>query len=151
MYKIHAIIATGFGLGHLPWAPGTYGSLLALGIAFFFFNANVFLLIGVSVLVLGLGTWSSTVVENKSGETDPSCIVVDEMVGMWIGLIGVPLHWKYYLISFLFFRFFDIVKSFPANRMQNIAGGWGVMLDDVVAGAYTLLLVQLLMEIWPGF
>jgi phosphatidylglycerophosphatase A len=69
--------------------------------------------------------------------------VIDEMVGMWIAVLGLPVSWQYWLAAFLLFRFFDIFKPLGVRRLEKIEGGWGVMLDDVMAGVYTNVLLQM--------
>lgn len=99
--------------------------------------------LAIIALLLLLGVWSSAVVEQRNGITDPGLIVIDELVGMWIGLLFLPKTFVLYLFAFLIFRIFDIVKIPPAKQLQNLHGGWGVMLDDVAAGLYTLILMQI--------
>lgn len=83
--------------------------------------------------------------EKCAGKSDPQTVVVDEVVGQWIGLAGASsLGWKQVLAAFLLFRLFDIVKPFPVARLEQAPGGWGIMLDDVMAGAYTALVMVLL-------
>ncbi len=147
MLKFHQIVATTFGLGYIPLAPGTWGAIFALLISYYLITGNVWILT-VSILIgFLMGSWSSTVIEKSSGKTDPSFIVIDEVVGMWISLIAVPLNWSYYFAAFLLFRLFDIWKPFPINRLQAVKDGWGVMLDDVLAGLYSLVLIQIIIQL----
>lgn len=104
---------------------------------------NAFLLLGVALLWPGV--WASAKMERDAGKPDPQSVVVDEVVGQWIGLAGASsLGWKQVLAAFLLFRLFDIVKPFPVARLERAPGGWGIMLDDVMAGAYTALVMVLL-------
>jgi len=140
--KIHLGIATVGGTGYLPFAPGTWGSIVAAVLFWFVSQAPVYLIVGLFVLLFLAGTWSSTHIENISRETDPGIIVIDEMLGMWISLLFVPKTFVLYLYAFLLFRIFDIVKVPPAKKLQELHGGWGVMLDDVTAGIYALILMH---------
>ena len=96
------------------------------------------------LLVFAGGVWAAGVMETATGSHDPSEIVIDEVAGMWIALIGIPITWPGMVAAFLLFRLFDIWKPGPIDRLQNLPGGWGVMMDDVAAGALAGGLVLLL-------
>ena len=96
-----------------------------------------------SVAVTLLGIPPSTVVARESGQKDPGFVVIDEVAGQMIALIGVPVVWKYLLAGFILFRGFDIIKPFPLRRLERLPGGTGIMMDDVGAGVYALILLQL--------
>ena len=141
-------IATAGGVGYLPVAPGTAGSLVGVGTVLAFSLMPVPLrwrIAAVAVaaaILMVLGAAASTKAETFFGRVDPGQVVIDEVVGQMIALVAWPVAgWKTYVAGFILFRFFDIVKPFPARRCERIAGGWGIMLDDVVAGAYSLLLL----------
>ena len=87
------------------------------------------------LLALVAGVWAAGVMETESGSRDPSEIVIDEVAGMWLALIGIPVTWPGLLAAFLLFRLFDVWKPGPIDRLQNLPGGWGVMMDDIAAGA----------------
>ena len=144
------VIASWFGVGRLPWAPGTWGSLAALPFAWvitWLFGPRA-LLLAVLALFL-LGWWAAGRVVRLSAVKDPGSIVVDEVAGQWLTLVVTPPGIVPYVAGFLLFRLFDIVKPWPARWIdQHVGGGLGVMADDIVAGffaATTLLLVLLLM------
>jgi len=147
MLKFHYIVATTLGLGYIPLAPGTWGSLFALLISYFWVAGDIGILLVLILIGFFVGSWSSTKIEKSTQLTDPSFIVIDEVVGMWISLIALPLKWPYYLAAFLLFRLFDIWKPFPINRIQAVKHGWGVMLDDVLAGLYALVFIQILIQL----
>ena len=141
-------IATAGGVGYFPVAPGTAGSLvgvgivLALGLLPVTFRWRSAAVAVVAVILMILGAAAASKAETFFGRVDPSQVVIDEVVGQMIALVAWPVAgWKTYVAGFILFRFFDIVKPFPAGRCERIAGGWGIMLDDVVAGAYSLLLL----------
>lgn len=145
MRILHYTIASGLGLGYSPVAPGTAGSLLALGSAFYLLHGNTAFLLILTAVFFIAGTLSATYVEKDSQTHDPSLVVVDEIVGMWISLLLVPHIWWAYIIAFALFRFFDIVKPYPINSLQKLPLGWGIMLDDVGAGIYALIATHLIL------
>ncbi|MYD46225.1 MAG: phosphatidylglycerophosphatase A [Gammaproteobacteria bacterium] len=142
------VIATGFGIGWIPFAPGTVASLV-IALTFFFLvpvvpEANViqcaviFLLFICTRLTLGF-------VVRKYGAKDESCIVLDEFLGMAVALLWVPKEWWLYVIAFLIFRIFDIVKPWPISWVEQRApGAYGIILDDVIAGAGAAIITQLI-------
>jgi phosphatidylglycerophosphatase A len=147
MRSVHYTIATGFGLGYSPIAPGTAGSILALLVAYFLMQDNPVYLIVATIICFGIGIVSATFVEKDRGIEDPSLVVVDEIVGMWISLLFIPIVWWMYLIAFLLFRLFDVVKPFPVDSAQKLSRGWGIMMDDVLAGVYALIVMHIIILI----
>jgi len=141
--KIFLCIATGFGIGYLPGAPGTYGALLAIIIYFFLPNPIIYYIMFL-ILAIILGILAAKVAEKYFGKKDPSQVVIDEMLGMWLALLNSSNKWFYILGAFLFFRFFDILKPFPIKKIEKIGGGLGIVLDDLMAGIYTLIILQIL-------
>lgn len=140
------VIGTGFGAGFWPWGPGTAGALLAtlIWIALSYVFTPLYLLILTFILVIvftALGVWADNRLEPYWGE-DPSRVVVDEMVGVWIALlVAMPDVWWQPWVAFLLFRFFDIVKPLGIRRMEDLPGGVGVMMDDVLAGVYSAVIL----------
>jgi phosphatidylglycerophosphatase A len=146
-YLVAKIFGTGFGTGYVPFASGTAGSALALAIYWFvpgFSAAPV--LIGTTLLFLMFGIWASTQLEEEYGH-DAKQITIDEFVGQWLTLWFVPVSLLHLLLAFLFFRFFDIAKPEPVNKLQKLPKGFGVMMDDVMAGIYANLLLQLVIRV----
>ncbi len=142
------LIATFFGIGHLWPGPGTYaaGVTVLLWWIASHFIAPAWLIpveIILSVAITLLGIAPSTTVARESGDKDPGFVVIDEVAGQMIALIGAPLQWKYLIVGFILFRGFDIVKPFPLRRLERLPEGTGIMMDDVGAGIYALLLLQL--------
>lgn len=143
------LIATFFGIGHLRPGSGTWAAgitvLLWWGAGHYWIQPSWLLAVAViaSVLVTVIGIPASTVVARESGVKDPGFVVIDEVAGQLIALVGAPLDWKYLLAGFILFRSFDIVKPFPLRRIERLSGGTGIMLDDVGAGLYALVLLQL--------
>src|SRR5678816_735343 len=133
------------GVGYLPLAPGTFGSLVGVGI--FLLLPPIAIPIAI-VAATFAGIWAGTRTEELAGRKDPGKIVVDEVAGQLIALFPlVFVKWSMItvMVSFILFRFFDIVKPYPANRLQDLKGGAGVMCDDLVAGAYAGVIVSILM------
>ena len=133
--------ATFFSLGKLPFAPGSWGSLGAL---FLWLLLPVSFPIQLSVLVFLfiLGVYSSDKMAKYMDDHDPSEVVIDEAVGMGISLFMLPHSFGLYLLAFILFRIFDIFKPSFIYQIQDLPGGWGIMVDDVLAGLFTLALVN---------
>jgi len=137
-------IATGFGAGLFPRAPGTAGSLVAL-IPWWFALRELPLAWYVVVLTLAfaLGVWACNVAGKRLGVDDHRALVWDEFVGQWIALCAAPLGWPWMVAGFLLFRLFDVWKPWPIRVAdRRVHGGFGVMLDDVLAGIYALIVMQ---------
>lgn len=139
-------LAEGLGLGRIPFAPGTFGTLLGLPL---YYALAAFLpwpaYLAVIVATLPLSAWVCGVGATARGEHDPSSVVWDEVVGMLVALTAAPAGWAPVAVAFIAFRGFDILKPFPVGWLDaRIEGGWGVLLDDVVAGVYALAVVQIL-------
>jgi phosphatidylglycerophosphatase A len=147
-YHPAVLIATWFGAGRLPLAPGTWGSLTALPFAWiiaWLFGPRLLLL--AAVVLFPIGWWAAGRIVRASGREDPGSVVVDEVVGQWLTLVVTPRDLTAYVAGFLLFRLFDIVKPWPARWIdRKLGGGFGIMADDIVAGFYaaTALLVLLL-------
>ena len=143
----HIIIASGFGSGFSPFAPGTAGALVAViiwTVLFYVIPFNILLVVTSLLIVLftAAGIWSADKLESEWGK-DPSKVVVDEMVGVWIALLAVPVGNVWYILfAFLLFRFFDIFKPLGFRKMEQLEGGIGVMADDILAGIYSFLLLM---------
>src|SRR5215470_356384 len=146
------LIATFFGIGHLQPGSGTWAAAVTVLLwwgASRWLQSSWLLAVAVivSVAVTLIGIPVSTTVARESGVKDPGFVVIDEVAGQMIALIGVPFDWKYLLASFILFRSFDIFKPFPLRRLEGLPGGTGIMMDDVGAGLYALVLLQ----IWAHF
>ena len=149
--KTTILIASGLGTGYSPVAPGTAGSALAVVLAALYAWAaglgrfEGLLYPALILLLFVVGVWAAGKAEAIYGQKDCGKIVIDEVVGMLITLYLLPASWLYLTLGFFMFRLFDIVKPFPARRIdQGLGGGLGVMLDDVVAGIYANICLQAL-------
>ena len=148
-------IATCLGVGYFPLAPGTAGSVVGVvlvavvGLLPLARSWQILLLGLLAAGLLGLGVWAAGKAEDFFGRVDPGQVVIDEVVGQMITLLLWPrASWMWLLAGFLLFRFFDIAKPFPARQAERIPRGWGIMLDDVLAGAYGLAMLLLVGLVW---
>lgn len=139
-------VSSFFYLGFLPLIPGTFGSLAGLFL-FYLVKGSVFWHLILILILLGLGFWSAGRAERASGKKDPRFVVIDEAAGMLIALLFIPYKLSYVLLAFLFFRLLDTLKPFPASKLQNSHGSVGIMADDIVAGIYANLALQLTLRL----
>ena len=141
MRKLAILLATFFGAGYSPLAPGTAGSLAAVAIAVAL-DLPPWQYAGLAVLLFLPAVWAADVTARALKKKDPGLVVVDEVIGQWIALAGArSLHWETYLAAFILFRIFDIWKPPPVRQLEALPGGWGINADDVMAGAYAAVLL----------
>ena len=136
MFRVVELLCTWFGVGLLPRAPGTWGSVAALPFAWAMaYWGGFWLLFGAVIALSVIGWWACAHYVKITGMEDPSEVVVDEVVGQWITLLVVPPDLLYYALGLALFRWFDITKPWPVGAAdRDIPGGLGVMADDVLAG-----------------
>ena len=151
--NIPKLIATSLGAGYLPKAPGTFGALVGLIISYLLsflfpeyltFNLVHIILIGTSYF---LGVYACKKLEVEWGH-DPSIVVIDETLGFWISILFLPINIYVFLAGFVLFRFFDIVKPLGIRRVDNMNSHHSVMLDDVLAGIYSNLVLHLIVFLY---
>jgi len=128
-------------VGYVPVAPGTFGSAAGL-LLWWLLPASPAIQGGVIVALFVVGSWSGTVAERHFGTTDPGQVVIDEVMGMLITVFLVPVGWRGATAGFLLFRIFDVIKPFPANKLERLHGGIGVMADDAMAAVYANLAMR---------
>jgi len=143
------LTATLFGTGYLRPGPGTWGSAVTVvlwgALAYSIpSNRRIPLVIALAVLVIVIGIAAATQVCRASGKKDPQFVVIDEVAGQLIALIAVPFTWQSFLTGFILFRAFDIIKPPPVRQLECLPEGTGIVLDDVAAGIYALLVMQIL-------
>lgn len=140
--RIAYFISTSAFIGKIPFAPGTWGSLAGV-LILLFVNGNTFLFFGTLVLLAVVGIWAADRASQMLGNPDPACIVIDETCGMLVSFILVPVNWLTVLLGFAFFRFFDIAKPLGIRAIERkFKGGLGIMLDDIVAGIFSNVLLH---------
>ena len=150
-HSLSVWIATSLGAGYFPVAPGTAGSVVGLALVIALRQSSLgaiglgLSLAAMAAVVFALGVWSAGKAEKAFGRVDPGQVVIDEVLGQIITFIATPRIPRVGLIAgFILFRVFDIIKPFPAGRAERFPGGWGIMLDDVVAGFYSLIVLVIL-------
>jgi phosphatidylglycerophosphatase A len=141
--RLFSWIASGGGVGVAPIAPGTAGSLLGVLLYVLLPEWPPLVWLGITFVFFFIGVRAATEAESLWGH-DAGRIVIDEIVGMWVALLFLPRTVWILVPGFFIFRIFDIVKPFPAYRSQRLKAGWGVMVDDVIAGIYANVVLQLL-------
>jgi phosphatidylglycerophosphatase A len=141
------IVATWFGCGYSPTAPGTVGSAAAIGIAMLIeYSAGwrPLWFAALAVIVTVPAMWAAGETARQAKIKDPQFVVVDEVVGQWLALAGArALNWKAWLAAFALFRLFDIWKPFPVRQLESLPGGVGIVADDLMAGLYAALVLFL--------
>jgi phosphatidylglycerophosphatase A len=147
-------VATFFGAGLGKPGPGTWGSVGAVLVwAVYVWAAHpamqtlFVVLLGGIVLSIAVGVPAATIAARESGRKDPGFVVIDEVTGQWIALLGCPADWLHALIALILFRLFDITKPFPARQLESLPEGWGIVFDDVAAGLYAWGVASLL-RLW---
>jgi len=160
------------GVGYLPLAPGTYGSVVGVGLYVLLRGAFMAILWSLAarnrlnllhiayplitlelvaiLCVTAAGTWAASHVEKLSGKKDPGKVVIDEVAGQMVALIAMPMEaesWWTIILAFGLFRLFDIIKPYPAHRLESLHGGLGIMADDLVAGVYAAVVVALAVSV----
>lgn len=138
----------GFGTGLMPKAPGTFGTLPAIVLVWLFAPLDVAAYMGVVVFAAIIGIYLCGATAKAMGEHDAPAIVWDEIAGYMIAMIAVPVSWQSLLLAFVLFRIFDIIKPWPISWLdKKVDGGFGIMLDDIVAGFITLVLMHIVLSL----
>jgi phosphatidylglycerophosphatase A len=140
------IVATACGVGYAPVASGTFGSAAGL-LVWAVLPPDATIQAAAIVLTFVVGSWSGTVAERHFGRQDPGEVVIDEVLGMLITLFLNPVGWAGAFVGFLLFRLADIVKPFPARRLEHLYGGIGVMADDAMAAVYANLALRAMIAV----
>jgi phosphatidylglycerophosphatase A len=145
------LVATFFGIGTFGPAPGTWASAAAVLIwwaiaSMVSADLRTGILTGMAAIAIAVGIPAATRVARAAGKKDPGLVVIDEVAGQWITLLFVPLTWKTLLAGFILFRGFDIMKPPPVRQLENLPEGTGIVVDDVAAGIYALIVMQLLLH-----
>ena len=150
MIRLAFAIATVFKAGYIPIAPGTVGSIIGLLVFWLIKDYASFTIeMFVAAALFFAGVWASTIVEQVLERHDPGVVSVDEVVGMLVALMLLPPTITVMFLAFLLFRVFDIIKPYPARWCEQLSRGWGIMMDDVVAGLYVNVLIHIILWIVP--
>ncbi len=150
--KAAVFLATGFYVGNIPLAPGTFGSLLGLPLCFFLTGIPMPAAILAGLLFIGLAVWIADHAAQVLKRKDPGCIVIDEIAGLVVTLIGVPFQMTTVIIGFVLFRFFDILKPYPIRMIdRRLSGGFGIVADDVVAGIFANITIRILILLLDSY
>ena len=142
------LIATGLFIGYLPGAPGTYATI-AVAFIYYFLPEGHYLFY-TFLIALPIGIISADRSEKVFGIKDSRQIVIDEILGFWLAMCGLPKGWFNIVFGVIFFRLFDILKPFPIKRLESLSGGFGIVIDDLVAGLYTLIILKALVQMIKG-
>jgi phosphatidylglycerophosphatase A len=145
-------LATGFGIGNIPWAPGTWASLATMLVWWLLARTirpgwQVAAAIVLLTITISLGIPAATRMARKTGLKDPQCVVIDEVAGQLIPFLAIPVSWKSLLLGFILFRGFDIAKPPPARQLEQLPEGLGIVMDDVAAGIYALAIMHILLHV----
>jgi phosphatidylglycerophosphatase A len=152
IHRLGVWLATCAGVGYAPVAPGTAGSAVGVAVAIAVqASGSAWVEAGVILGLLGAGIWGCGVAERHFGRTDPGHAVIDEVVGMLVTVAFLPVGAGGLLAGFLLFRVFDIVKPWPARRLERLHGGLGIMADDVMAGLYAHVALRGLLAFAPAW
>jgi phosphatidylglycerophosphatase A len=143
------VIATAFFSGHSRFAPGTAGSAVGLLLFVPLSGASMPVQVLACIALFLVGVLAASHVARRVGLEDPGIVVVDEVLGMWLSVIGLPFTPVVALLAFLLFRVLDIVKPYPADALEHLPRGLGIMVDDVAAGLYANLLLRIGLLVWP--
>jgi phosphatidylglycerophosphatase A len=152
MRRLGVFVATCGYIGYIPFAPGTFGS--AAGLALFFLvrrSGSIAVELAVIAVLFAIGVWGGSEAERHFGKVDPGPVVLDEVVGMLITLVLLPVNLAGAIVGFLLFRILDVVKPWPSGRFEALPGGLGVMADDGMAAVYGNLMMRVLMFFAPGW
>jgi len=140
------VLATGFFAGYIPFAPGTFGTIVGLPLCFLLSKTKLSVAILFILIFIFFAIWIANMAEKILIQKDPGCIVIDEIAGIMIAFLGMPFNTISVAAGFVTFRFFDILKPFPIRYMERkIAGGAGVVMDDLMAGVYSNIVLRLLL------
>ncbi len=150
MNRSFLFLATGFGVGYSPIAPGTLGTLVAIPLYYFLSAISSPLYEITLIAFFFLTVWISENAEIFFGKKDDPRIVIDEMMGFLVTMLWIPKTVRFIMIGFFLFRFFDILKPFPIRHLEKrFKGGFGVVLDDAMAGVYANIIIHLIGRIYP--
>ena len=144
-------IATSGPAGYAPVAPGTFGSAVGVALYFLIGHWSLQAQIVAALVLSAIGVWASSVASRHFDRSDPSQVVIDEVAGQVVTLVGLGTSWTTMLLGFLIFRALDIIKPWPANQLERLHGGRGIMADDLMAALYGQALLRGIIHFFPGY
>jgi phosphatidylglycerophosphatase A len=149
--RMAIFLATGFFIGYIPFAPGTFGTLIGMPLCYLMTRLHVGLALTGAVFFIFVAIGLASMAEKISKQKDPAHIVIDEIAGVLVAFVGVPFNLLTALCGFALFRAFDILKPFPIRLLERkISGGSGIVFDDVLAGIYANLTLRLVLVLFPA-
>ena len=152
MIRLAVFLATAAYCGYFPVAPGTVGSAAGLIVYLLvWWTQSRVLEAALIAVTFAVGTWAATHAERYFGGIDPGPVVIDEVLGQLVALAFIPVGWRAALAGFVLFRIYDVIKPYPANRLETFHGGLGIMSDDAAAGVYANISLRLLMWLLPAW
>ena len=152
MTRFAVFFATAGYAGYFPIAPGTVGSAVGLVVYLLvWWTKSPIVEVALIAAIFAGGMWAATHAERFFGGIDPGPVVIDEVLGMLVTLAFIPAGWPAALAGFVIFRIFDVIKPYPANRLEKLHGGFGIMADDAMAGVYANLSLRFLMWLLPAW
>jgi phosphatidylglycerophosphatase A len=151
MTSLAVLVATAGGVGRVRIAPGTAGSAVGLAIYLGTRHLPELWQVGSCVAICAIGVWASGVAARHFASKDPGAVVIDEVAGQLLTYLLIPLSAAGAIVGFVIFRIFDIIKPWPANRLESLPGGWGVMADDLMAAVYGHIVLRLAVFVFPGY
>lgn len=143
--KIALVLSTWFGTGLLPVAPGTFGTLATVPVVLGLSCLGIWYSVFALITITGIAVWSSNLSRQLLGRNDPSEVVIDEVAGFLVTMFLVPRAWLPLCSGFILFRFFDILKPYPIKKVERLKGGYGIVMDDMLAGLYAHLGVRIIL------
>jgi phosphatidylglycerophosphatase A len=150
--RFAVFLATVAYCGFFPIAPGTVGSAAGLIVYLLvWWSHSPLIEVGLIAVTFGVGTWAATHAERYFGGIDPGPVVIDEVLGQLVTLAFIPVGWSGALAGFVLFRIYDVIKPYPANRLEKFHGGFGIMADDAMAGVYANLTLRALIWLLPAW
>ena len=147
--RLILFLATGFGVGYARWAPGTLGTLVGLPLCYGLTRLPLSVALAGILIFIFFAIWIAEAAERELGRKDPGCIVIDEMAGLMVTMVGLPWNVTTIVGGFLLFRLFDIVKPFPIRQLERrFKGGIGIVIDDVMAGIIASITLRIILKLF---
>ncbi|MBW1704524.1 MAG: phosphatidylglycerophosphatase A [Deltaproteobacteria bacterium] len=143
--KIALVLSTWFGIGLFPVVPGTLGTLGAIPFVILLIDLGVLYKTLIFVIFAAIAVWVSGRTQDLLKDHDPSAVVIDEVAGFFLTMFFLPFSWLTLVLGFILFRFFDILKPYPIKRLERLKGGFGIVMDDLLAGLYAYAGVRIVL------